>query len=112
MDWTLLPFIVAFVTWLLWAFTASYAASTLQSYWPEIYAKLGSPKPRQIWFSRSLGTPFDSATMFRRFRNMGIANRDILFQLELTCWLRWVFLISVVTSIAGVFLLVGGHRAP
>jgi len=95
MHWTVAAFLTAFVSWLLWAFAASYVVSTIQTYWPETWAKLGSPEPAKIWFSRAF-SGFDAAVLSRRFRHMGIENRDVLLQLELVFVFRLLFFAGLV----------------
>jgi hypothetical protein len=95
MPWSVIAIVTALVSWLLWAFTASYVVSTAQAHWPEVWAKLGSPEPSRIWFSRAF-SDFDTAVLSRRFRHLGIKNRDILFQLELVFGLRIVTILGIV----------------
>ena len=91
--------LVAAITWFLWLIAASYAAATLRAQWPDVYAKLGAPVPERLWQVGEIGSTFDGATLLRRFRHMGIENRDLLLQLELTCWLRWASIISLSAAI-------------
>jgi len=88
--------VTGFVAVLLRAFTASYVVSTLKSYWPDIWAKLGKPEPSKFWLSREF-TEFDGAILSRRFRHVGIENRDLLLQLELV----FVCSILAISSVVG-----------
>jgi hypothetical protein len=95
MHWSVITIVAALLSWFLWAFTASYVVSTMQAHWPDAWAKLGSPEPARIWFSRAF-SHFDGAVLSRRFRHIGIKNRDILFQLELVFWLRIATFLGIV----------------
>ena len=95
MHWSMIAILTALVSWLLWAFTAAYVVSTVQAHWPDAWAKLGSPEPTKVWFSRAF-SDFDIEVLSRRFRHIGIKNRDILFQLELVFALRILTILGMV----------------
>jgi hypothetical protein len=111
-EWIAVAFTVGFISFLLWAFTGTYVTATLRAYWPELYALAGSPTAADFWWKRKFPNPFDTFTLTRRFRKVAIPNRDVVWQLELTCWLRWV---QIVAACVFLFLLIasfGKHGEP
>jgi hypothetical protein len=110
-TWLTVAFLVAFISYLLWAFTGSYLSVTLRDHWPDLHARLGSPKPGDFW-SRRMGVPLDQFTLTRRFRQLRIENGDILLQLELTCWLRWAAILGMVALVILLFASVAQPHVP
>jgi hypothetical protein len=100
--------LVAVVCFLLWALTGSFVAATIRDSWPDLYAKAGSPNPRDFWLRRSGPGQFDGFTLLRRFRNIPVQNRDVLVQLELVCWLRWL----QIAALVGCFLALAASFLP
>ena len=43
---------------------------------------------------------FDRFTMTRKFRARNISNPEVLWQLELACWLRWIHVVAGVAFMA------------
>jgi hypothetical protein len=111
-DWVLFAFIVAFVSFLLWAFVGSYVAATIRDGWPDLYVKAGSPKPSAFWLGRAGPGAFDGFTLLRRFRKANVQDRDVLIQLELACWLRWIQIVAAAGFFVAVFTTLGHRFAP
>ena len=95
--------LVAFISFLGWAFTGSFAATTIRDCWPDLYEKAGAPKPIDFWAKRLGPGAFDAFTMFRQFRSSNVENGDLLFQLEIVCWLRWLQVIAMVVFFFSLF---------
>ena len=100
MDWTGVAFAVAFVSFVLWACTGTVVSVLLRDHFPEIYAEAGRPRGADFWWYTALPNAFDRFTMTRRFRTRGVSNSDVLWQLELACWLRWIHVAAGVVFIA------------
>ena len=109
--WITVAFVVAFVSFLLWASTGSFLSATLRDHWPDLHARLGSPKPGDFW-ARRVDVPLDQFTLTRRFRHMNIENGDILLQLEVTCWSRWATILGMVSFIILLFASLAEPHVP
>ena len=101
--WITIAFVVAFASFLVWALTATMVSITLRDTSPELYAKAGSPRPAEFWGSRAWPNSFDEFTLTRQFRKLHIGNRDVVWQLELACWLRWLQITSLCAFVVLLF---------
>ena len=110
-SWLGAFFAVGFGTFLLWAAVGTYLSATLRSYWPQLYAMAGSPTAADFWWHRTLPNDFDRFTLSRRFRSVGIDNRDLLLQFEIAFWARWLSIAAFIGfAISLALLAVGGHQ--
>ena len=99
MDQFVVALVAGLAAYLLWAFVGSYLAATIRDGWPDLYVRAGAPDPESFWFSRFGPGEFDGFTLFRRFRRVQVESRDILVQLELVCWLRWLQFAAIAACI-------------
>lgn len=112
MAWIGVAFFVGFVSYLLWAATGSLVSALLRDGWPEAYVQAGRPTSADFWWRRTFPNAFDQFTLTRRFRKVAISNRDVLLQLELACWLRWVQVLAFVAFVILLLGSIGGRVAP
>ncbi len=112
MDWIGAAFAVAFISFVLWACTGTFVSALLRDHFPDIYAEAGMPRVADFWWFSKLPTAFDRFTMTRRFRGLTIANSDVLWQLELACWLRWLHVAAVIAFLVLLLASVFRQSAP
>ena len=94
-------FFVSVVGHFAWAIAGSYLSVTLRDRWPDLHARLGSPKWNDFWTRWGFGEfPLKELMRKRQFRRMGINNDFILLLLEIHYWTFWISNLSIFTFAA------------